>query len=198
MSQRTVEREWVLSGQVQDTTGAGIAEVAIDLFNASTGDEIVDLSGALTGPGGSFAVTIDVAIPVGLYDVIFVPPPGAALFAATTQVFLSGSFAVPLVTLENGFRVSGQVVDDLGTGLSTADRAEPDHLGASGYSCEVLLVGRNETYCADAAGRRCLVEHHVLVEVGASRVLQYRRAIDFLGFETTWNPGCRRNFRYNS
>lgn len=127
---------WVLSGQVQNDAGLGLANVAIDVFQVSTGDEVVDLTGALTGPGGSYSVTIDVAVPVGLYDIVFVPPVGSSYFSSTVQVFLAGSTAIPTVTLASGFHVSGCVETDLGLPLEFVDLdffdAQGDLIATSG------------------------------------------------------------------
>lgn len=127
---------WVLSGQVQNDAGLGIPNVAIDLFQVTTGDEVVDLTGALTGAGGSFALTIDVAVPVGLYDLVFVPPAGSTYFPSTIQVFLAGSTSIPTVTLASGFHVSGCVESDLGLPLEFVDLdffdAQGDLIATSG------------------------------------------------------------------
>ncbi|MFN0057703.1 MAG: carboxypeptidase regulatory-like domain-containing protein [Planctomycetota bacterium] len=122
LASSAVAQGWVISGQVTNSSGAGIPNVAIGMFESSTGNEITALSGDVSGAGGFFSFVVTVAIPVGFYDILFEPPTGSAYFATTRQdVFVAGSTAIGTTVLQGGFFVSGRVVNALGVGIQEVD-----------------------------------------------------------------------------
>lgn len=116
---------WIISGQVVDAQGVGVAGVDIDIFdNSPTGNGVeLVLSQDFTLADGTFALFIIDAVPVGsFYDFTFTPPVGAPLFpGALDGVFLGGNTSLPIVMLEEGRFLSGRVVDAQGTGLEEVD-----------------------------------------------------------------------------
>jgi hypothetical protein len=105
-----------LSGRVSNNLGAGINQVDIDVDDAVTGIRIITPRDN-TDINGDYQVVV----PAGLFDITSEPPPGVRLAAAIHRdVEISGDMVLNF-TLEDGYFVSGWVVDEGGIGLLDVD-----------------------------------------------------------------------------
>lgn len=102
----------LVSGTVTGPSGAPVANVDIDAFDAVTGNELV-LSGDFTNAAGAFAVDV----PTGVYRFVFrapAPPVTTLLDTSRENVLVTAPVALGVVTLGAGVSLAGRVVDVAG------------------------------------------------------------------------------------
>lgn len=113
----TLPPGFLLTGTVVDAqTQAPIADVDIDVDHAVTGRRVIT-PGDNTNAGGVFAAVV----PFGLYHVSFDPDPGV-LYAGREvyNVFVSTTHDMGVVTLQQGFAVTGTLTSPSGA-VAAAD-----------------------------------------------------------------------------
>ena len=112
----TLEDGFYLSGRVTDGQGNAVADLDTDVDDLDTGLRIVTPRDNTDGNGD-----YQVVVPAGLFDVTFEPPPGVRLVGTVVHgVEVSGDTQLD-VTLEDGYYVSGLVVDEAGSPLHDID-----------------------------------------------------------------------------
>jgi len=110
------EDGFYLSGRVTNNLGAGVNQVDIDVDDVVTGLRIITPRDN-TDINGDYQVVV----PAGLFNITSEPPPGVRLAAAIHRdVEISGDMVLNF-TLEDGYFVSGWVVDEGGIGLLDID-----------------------------------------------------------------------------
>ena len=111
-----LEDGFFLSGRVTDSQGAGIYQLDIDVDDAVTGERILTPHDK-TDTNGDYQVVV----PPGLFDLTYQPPPGSRSVAVTIPGATIHADTTVDVSLEDGFFVSGWVVDEAGAPLSGID-----------------------------------------------------------------------------
>jgi len=113
---------WFVSGTVTGGPGIPLAGVNIDVLDGLGAS--LALSQDFTLADGSFELFICDPIAIGLYTLVFSPPPGSSYFPEQ----LAGVFLTPpgvalptVVELERGSRVLGVVVDEASVGIEEVD-----------------------------------------------------------------------------
>lgn len=110
------EEGYYLSGRVTDDQGIGVAQVDIDVDDSDTGLRIVTPRDDTNGNGD-----YQVVVPAGIFDVTFEPPPGVRLVGSIFYgIEITGDTALN-TSLEEGYFVSGWVVDEGGGALPDID-----------------------------------------------------------------------------
>ena len=147
-----------LSGTVTDTLGHGLAEVEVDVLNATSGTFI---SGACTRSGGTYTVP---ALPPGSYEVDFESGENFVSCGSSTAGYVEGGYyngkrslsAADLVSVTEGsttpginasLTVDGQITGTV-TNTSSAPLAdvEVDLFNASGGVVDATCTASNGTY----------------------------------------------------
>jgi len=104
-----LERGRVVSATVVDGTGAGVGGVDVDMRDAATG-ELIPLRDDLTDSAGFFRLLVQ----DGVYIVELEPDPATRLLPlATDPVDVSTDVDLGQLVLEQGYLLSGLVVDEL-------------------------------------------------------------------------------------
>ena len=99
-----------LTGRLVDDLGIGIVNGDVDAFDIGLDREIV-LTGDSTDANGSFSVTI----PAGLYLITLQGPPGSTILPhLVNNLLIVGTVDLGTVTLEQGYVLSGRVLDQNG------------------------------------------------------------------------------------
>ncbi len=126
-------QSWVLTGSVVDRDGVGIADVDIDITDAS--GTPLSLSGDLTGAAGDFTTTILDSVPTGLYDIELNPPDGSGFGELlVTGVFLFDSADLGEFTLYRRWSLTGRVTAEDGAAHEGIDL---EFFDVSGVEVEV-------------------------------------------------------------
>jgi len=104
-------RAATITGQVQNSTGAGVSGVTVNVnTGATTVSVLTDLNGFFT-----------LVVPSGTYDVIFLPPGSSLVPKRIQNVTVVLSLNLGVVTLQDGFPLSGFVLTPLGLPVANAD-----------------------------------------------------------------------------
>ena len=123
-----------LGGRVTDDNGTAIANAYLTTYGPSEAETFADGEGYYSFP----------ALYCGNYDISAFPPHGVnALPASTSAVLVLSGTAVDFTLLQGGI-VSGQVTDEVGTGVPGALVCTPDgyaYTGPEGYYSIVGLPG---------------------------------------------------------
>jgi len=99
-----------LTGRLVDVLGNPIVNGDVDAFDIVKDDDI-DLTGDATDSNGDFSISID----PGLYDITLQGPPGSTLVSSVIQnLLIVGTTDVGTIVLEQGYTLSGRVLDTLG------------------------------------------------------------------------------------
>lgn len=104
------------SSTLTDSHGAGIYNLDIDVDDVVTGQRILTPHDK-TDTNGDYQVVV----PSGLFDLTYQPPPGNRSVAVTLPGVTINNDTTVDVSLEDGFFVSGWVVDEEGNALSGID-----------------------------------------------------------------------------
>lgn len=112
---------WVLTGQVVDESGTGIAGLDLDLADAITGLAL-PLSGDVTLADGSFSMTVCQLISPGTYLLSVNPEPDQLFFAINeAPISVTGSASLGLLTLETAAILTGRVIGESFEALPQVD-----------------------------------------------------------------------------
>ena len=111
-----LEDGFFLSGRVTDSHGTGVYQLDIDVDDAVTGERILTPHDK-TDSNGDYQIVV----PAGLFDLTYQPPAGSRLVAVVLPSVAINRDTTVNVSLEDGFFVSGWVVDEGGTGLYDID-----------------------------------------------------------------------------
>ncbi len=105
-----------LSGRVTRTSGDGVYPIDIDVFNSST-KTLIPTPGDTTDALGFYSI----AVPSGVYDVVFVPEAGSHLFTKTFRSMSLAANTTLNATLARGHYLTGRVIGPSGAGVALAD-----------------------------------------------------------------------------
>lgn len=112
----TLPTGYYLSGRVTDSQGAGVGQVDLDVDDSETGERIPTPRDD-TDANGNYLVVV----PAGVFDVTYEPPPGVRKTAEVLpQIEVAGDVVLN-VSLEEGYFLSGFVVDEGGSGVTAVD-----------------------------------------------------------------------------
>lgn len=153
----------ILTGKVTNPNNVGVANVKVDFYESSTGNQVV-VTGNLTDAGGNYGVLV----PNGTYDVEFVTPVLTGGIVPIRYTALSVNTTVTLnVSRPFGVVLGGTVFDTLAIPVSGVDLnvidaltgalefTPNDNTGGSGNYDVILLPGlKNLVYSDQNAGSR--------------------------------------------
>ena len=106
-----------LTARLVDSSGVGIANGDVDALDRDT-----DLDVPLTGDSSDVNGFINVTIPPGRYDLTFQGPVGSNYFEVLIRnVDIAGTVDLGTIVLDDGFHVSGRVLDQFGFPVANCD-----------------------------------------------------------------------------
>lgn len=153
----------ILTGKVTNPNNIGVANVKVDFYESSTGNQII-VTGNLTDAGGNYGVLV----PNGTYDVEFVTPvlPGGIVPIRHTAISINTTVTLN-VSRPFGVVLDGTVFDTLAVPVSGVDInvidaltgvlefTPNDNTGGSGNYDVILAPGlKNLVYSDQNAGSR--------------------------------------------
>lgn len=153
----------ILTGKVTNPNNVGVANVKVDFYESSTGNQIV-VTGNLTDAGGNYGVLV----PNGTYDIEFITPvlPGGIVPIRYTAISINTTVTLN-VSRPFGVVLDGTVFDTLavpvpGVDINVIDAltgvlefTPNDNTGGSGDYNVILIPGlKNLVYSDQNAGSR--------------------------------------------
>lgn len=153
----------ILTGKVTNPNNVGVANVKVDFYESSTGNQII-VTGNLTDAGGNYGVLV----PNGTYDVEFVTPvlPGGVVPIRYTAISINTTVTLN-VSRPFGVVLDGTVFDTLSVPVSGVDInvidaltgvlefTPNDNTGGSGNYDVILAPGlKNLVYSDQNVGSR--------------------------------------------